>query len=94
MTIEQFWSSTWREVQLLRLAAERRHLSEDRRTRTIAYAIYKYAGWGPGKNPVSEKIFMPLPGDTTRAKKKEHDTPYLTVNQLAESINKHYNERH
>ncbi len=90
MSIEQFWSSTWREVQLYRLAAERIQLSEDRRARSICYTTYKFSG--VIKSAESIKTFWPLPGDNPiRRKKDEEELSYLTVEQLLSNIDKHYN---
>jgi hypothetical protein len=92
MTLEQFWGSTWREVQLYRLAAERKALSEDRRLRVLAYTIYKFCG--QPKDPVSINSFMPLPGDVSKTRiKKDANTPYLSVDELAANLKKHFNER-
>jgi hypothetical protein len=59
MTIEQFWSSTWKEFQIYVLAYERRELQEMRRTRAIAHMIYS----ANSDKPMSVEKFWPLHGD-------------------------------
>jgi len=59
MTIEQFWCSTWKEFQIYVLAYERREILELRRSRSIAFMIYRTGG---GTEDKIER-FCPLPGD-------------------------------
>lgn len=84
MTIDQFWDSTFRDISIYRLAAERRQLSKDRGIRSICYAIYlQYAS----KPVMRITDFMPLPGDKPPKKWSEHlPGDYLTEQEFIQAM--------
>lgn len=84
MNIDQFWDSTFREVSIYRLAAERRQLSVDRGVRSICYSIYLQYAAKPVKR-ITE--FMPLPGDRPPKKWSDHlPGDYLSEDEFVQAM--------
>jgi len=80
ISIDQFWSMTWREWSIYSIAHQRTETNEWARTRRVAYMVY-LMGSGE-KTKMNENRFHPLPID-----EPEYKGEPLTPEEIKRSIN-------